>query len=80
MAKGWKMDFNINTDLEECMEDLISHGEGESDLLSSTSLFSPEFEALFKYWLVMCHNKEERDLFRLCRISLAKAYKDTHSI
>jgi hypothetical protein len=78
MKRDTNMDFDINTDLMDTIESLAMRGEGEH-AMSSTALFSDEFEALFKYWLVMSHNKEERDIFRLCRVSLAKAYKDTHS-
>ena len=80
------MDFNINTDLYSStsvlhQEDLLAYGDGEKELLSSTSsLFSDDFEILFKYLLLRCRCKEERDMLRLCRISLAKAYQTTHGL
>jgi len=62
----------------EYIEEMMPLHKGEEgDLfISSTCLFSNEFEKLFKYWLVMCHNKDERDVFRLCKTHLAKAYLD----
>jgi hypothetical protein len=81
--KRENMDFSFPRDLEEAIENLEVRGEGElfvdsgGDPVGWTSaLFTDKFETFFKYLLIRCHNIEERNVLRICRIALAKAYRD----